>query len=142
MIVIRSERCEIMKTVTRTLLLEYVFILLLFAGNLFEASPEFWNAMTASLYEPGSTVSFPYLTRPFAKTGFIPDLPCLRRNVVNPIFDTSCFDLACILEKELHALIKLKVSQLLRSILQFILSQAEPSTPDILQNIIRFLCAS
>ena len=125
-----------MKTVTLTLLLEYVFILLLFAGNLFEASPEFWNAMTASLYEPGSTVSFPYLTRPFAKTGFIPDLPCLRRNVVNPIFDTSCFDLACILEKELHALIKLKVSQLLRSILQFILSQAEPSTPDILQNII------
>jgi hypothetical protein len=76
------------------------------------------------------------LTKPFAKTGFIPDLPCLRRNVVNPIFDTSCFDLACILEKELHALIKLKVSQLLRSILQFILSQAEPSTPDILQNII------
>ena len=49
-----------MKTVTLTLLLEYVFILLLFAGNLFEASPEFWNAMTASLYEPGSTVSFPY----------------------------------------------------------------------------------
>ena len=112
-----------MKTVTLTLLLEYVLILLLFAGN----------AMTAS---PANQV------RPFAKTGFIPDLPCLRRNVVNPIFDTSCFDLACILEKELHALIKLKVSQLLRSILQFILSQAEPSTPDILQNIIRFLCAS
>ena len=30
-----------MKTVTLTLLLEYVFILLLFAGNLFEASPSF-----------------------------------------------------------------------------------------------------
>ena len=33
--------CEIMKTVTLTLLLEYVFTLLLFAGNLFSPVPSF-----------------------------------------------------------------------------------------------------
>ena len=35
------QECEIMKTVTLTLLLEYVFTLLLFAGNLFSPVPSF-----------------------------------------------------------------------------------------------------
>ena len=39
---LREEACEIMKTVTLTLLLEYVFTLLLFAGNTsWLASPGF-----------------------------------------------------------------------------------------------------